>query len=65
MDAESLEVLKSIRGEIVKLRNDLLMMRVAVENIEKEMKKPKDNHQAPQDAALDSIFGKGTVVERL
>lgn len=65
MDAESLEVLKSIRGEIVKLRNDLLMMRVAVESIEKEMKKPKENQQTPQDVALDSIFGKGTVVERL
>ena len=65
MDAESLEVLKSIRGEIVKLRNDLLMMRVAVESIEKEMKKPKENQKTPQDIALDSIFGKGTVVEKL
>lgn len=65
MDAESLEVLKSIRGEIVKLRNDLLIMRVAVENIEKEMKKPKENQKTTQDVALDSIFGKETIVEKL
>ena len=60
-----LEVMRGIRGEIVKLRNDMLMLRVAVESIEKEIKKPKENQQSPQDIALDSIFGKGTIVEKL
>jgi hypothetical protein len=64
MDEESLEVLKSIRGEIVKLRNDLLMMRVALENIEKEVKKPKET---PQDkiVSIDNIFGPDTRIEKL
>jgi hypothetical protein len=64
MDEESLEVLKSIRGEIVKLRNDLLMMRVALENIEKEVKKPKE---PPQEkiVSIDNIFGPDTKIEKL
>ena len=59
MDAEILEVLKAIRGEIVMLRNDFLMLRVAVEQIEKEVKKPKE----PQN--LENMYGSRTHVEKL
>lgn len=58
-----LEVLKAIRGEIVKLRNDMLMMRLAVEAIEKEVKKPKE--RAPQETNIETIFGKNTQIEKL
>ena len=58
MDKEILEVLKAIRGEIVMLRNDFLMLRVAVEQIETEVKKPKE----PQN--LDKFYGPNTYVEK-
>ena len=59
MDAEILEVLKAIRGELVMLRNDFLMLRVAVEQIETEVKKPKE----PQN--LNKMYGPNTYVEKL
>ena len=58
MDKEILEVLKAIRGEIVMLRNDFLMLRVAVEQIETEVKK----HKEPQN--LDKFYGPNTYVEK-
>jgi len=36
---EALDVLKDIKGEIIKLRNDVLMLRVAIESIESTVDK--------------------------
>lgn len=63
MDQEALEVLRAIKGEVVKLRNDILMLRVAVEHIEKEVKKPKEHVVQP--IGLDRMFGDGTKIEKL
>ena len=49
---EALDVLKEIKGEIVKLRNDILMLRVAVETIEKTVKKIEQ--KSDQDLPLPS-----------
>ena len=63
MDQEALAVLKAIKGELVMLRNDFIMLRLAVESIEKEIKKPKEQPQQP--VSLDRIFGDGTRIEKL
>lgn len=63
MDKEALEVLRAIKGEMVKLRNDILMLRVAVENIEKEVKKPKEHTAQPH--GLDKMFSNGAKIEKL
>jgi hypothetical protein len=63
MDQEAIEVLKAIKGEIVKLRNDFLMLRVAVEAIEAEIKKPKAAQQ--QTTGLGEMFGDRTKIEKL
>lgn len=64
MEQEALSVLKAIKGELVMLRNDMLMMRLAVEAIEKEVKKPKDKQPA-QDTNIETLFGKNTHIEKL
>jgi hypothetical protein len=63
MDQEALAVLKAIRGELVMLRNEFLMLRLAVEAIEKEVKKPKEQPQQP--VRIDKVFGDATRIEKL
>lgn len=63
MNEEILEVLKSIRGELVMLRNEFIMLRVAVEAIEEEVKKPKV--ERPQELNVEQMYGSSTVIEKL
>ena len=55
MDAEILEVLKAIRGELVMLRNDFLMLRVAVEQIEKQVNDSVSEQLFQQDLTRQNI----------
>ena len=55
MDAEILEVLKAIRGELVMLRNDFLMLRVAVEQIEKQVNDSVSERLFQQDLTRQNI----------
>jgi hypothetical protein len=67
MDNELLEELRKIRGEVVKMRNDVLISQHVLNILEKKVDKLLAADKQPQTTPteISQIFGAGTRVEKL
>jgi cell division septum initiation protein DivIVA len=62
MDEELRQLLHDIRGDLVSVQTELLLMKFAVDKIEKQVQELHDAKQQPQDPFADMP---GVRVERL
>ena len=63
MEQDIQELLIKIKGEIVKLRNDVLLTQHTVNQIEKKLEKLETKSLSPE-PNLDQVYGKNTRIEK-
>lgn len=65
MEQELQDLLLKIKGELVKLRNDVLLTQHTVYQIEKKIEKLEKATTEKPDHNLEQIYGSATRIEKL